>query len=111
MKYVSDENKVQSTMGNPALKFQYGKNGEPKEGPGLVFAEETLSASGGVYLVQTYASALYDPYGANANRESKLDLKMQKVSHDVFKEYLTYLKTRNLKYLTLAQRRFISDRG
>jgi hypothetical protein len=109
MKYVSEFNN--KTENSNVIKVQYDKTGKPKEGQGVVMAQETLSANGGSYLVQTYASALYDPYGTNSNRESKLDLELQKVSYETFKDYLTYLNTRNLKFLTLAQRRFISDRG
>lgn len=92
-------------------QVKYDKAGQVTESSSKFYAEEILGATDTKYFVKTYASSIFDPYGPNSNRENQLDTKMKKVSYEVFKNYLTYLQSRNLKYLSLAQRGFISDRG
>lgn len=63
------------------------------------------------YFIQTYGGTIYDPHGPYGKRESVLDLKLKKVSQKIFNNYIEYLKTKNLKYLTTAQRGLIDDRS
>ena len=74
------------------------------------YAEIIISGGNTNYFIKTYAGSLHDPFGPYSKRESTLDLKLKKVSQKIFNNYIEYLRTKNLKYLTSAQRGFIDDR-
>ena len=89
---------------------KFDKNGSPTDTQNY-YAEIIISGDRTNYFIKTFSSAIYDPYGAYSKRESVLDLKLKKVSQKTFSSYLEYLKTKNLKYLTIAQRGFVDDRS
>ena len=89
----------------------YDKNGYPASDKTLVYAQEIVSPNGVSFFIKTFSSAIFDPNGPLNKREKFLDTKMKKVSEATFGNYLKYLQTRNSKYLTLAQRGFLSDRA
>lgn len=91
-------------------EIRFDKDGN--ETLGLNYYAEIVSTdNGNSFRIKTYASSLHDPFGPYSKRESTLDLKLKKVSEKTFKNYVEYLKTKNLKYLSLAQRGFIDDRS
>ncbi len=106
MKFVNSTDQMPKTE---MSQTKYDKKGEITNG-GTFYAETILTDKMN-YFVKTYGSTLYDPYGPYSKRENVLDTKMKRVSQKVFQNYITYLNTRNLKYLTLAERGFIDDRG
>ena len=73
----------------------------------LVFAELLEGSKQTVYTVLTYNNTLYDPLGADSNRESKLPLMLRRTSKKTFDAYIKYLKTNNRIFITKAQRSFI----
>ena len=61
------------------------------------------------YHVRVHKGVPYDPWGMHSHREEYLETKFQKVSKDTFDYYMMFLKTRNMLYMTRAQRSFIND--
>ncbi len=60
------------------------------------------------YIILTFNSQPYDPYGADSHRESNLRLEYKTVSQQTHNYYVSYLKTKNSLYMTRAQRSFIN---
>jgi hypothetical protein len=93
------------------IQADYDKNGQLASGKVLVYAQQIVSPNGISFFIKTFSSAIFDPNGPLNKREKFLETKMKKVSQTTFGNYLKYLQTKNLKYLTLAQRGFLSDRA
>tara|TARA_B100000497_G_C7374882_1_gene241013 strand:- start:61 stop:336 length:276 start_codon:yes stop_codon:yes gene_type:complete len=89
--------------------MKYNRSGEEyKQGKDkIVFAEVLEGSRQTVYTVITYNNTLYDPLGADSNRESKLTLALKRTSKKTFDAYIKYLKTNNRIFITKAQRSFI----
>lgn len=107
MNYV---NSLKDLKNGTLNQTKFDKNGEVTNG--LNYYAEIISANNSInYFIKTFGSSIYDPYGPYSKRESVLDLKLKKVSLKTFNNYLEYLKTKNLKHFTIAQRGFIDDRA
>ena len=61
------------------------------------------------HYVKVHKGVPYDPWGMHSHREDYLEAKLKQVSRDTFDFYMMFLKTRNLLYMTRAQRSFIND--
>jgi len=107
MKYIIEAEELPE---NTIKQNKFDKNGNPTHSKEY-YAESTEGKNGLNYFIKTFSSLIYDPYGPYSKRESTLDLKLKKVSLKTFNNYIEYLKTKNLKYLTIAQRGFIDDRA
>lgn len=107
MRYIDNFNQNQ---GSPLNQTKFDKHGNLTDKTNCC-AEMIISNDKINYFIQTYSSTLYDPHGPYSKRESVLDLKMKKVSQKTFNNYIEYLKTKNLKYFTIAQRGLIDDRA
>lgn len=106
MKHINQAILPQETIN----QTKFDKNGDQTESSGF-YAEMIVNGNNVGFFVKTFSGLLYDPYGPYSKRESVLDLKLKKVSQKTFNSYIDYLKTKNLKYLSIAQRGFIDDRG
>lgn len=60
------------------------------------------------YVILTFNSQPYDPYGADSHRESNLRLEYKPVSKQTYDYYVSYLRSKNSLYMTRAQRSFIN---
>tara|TARA_B100001778_G_C18369732_1_gene530209 strand:- start:469 stop:744 length:276 start_codon:yes stop_codon:yes gene_type:complete len=89
---------------------KYNRNGEEYsvDTDSLVFAEQLEGSRQTVFSVLTHNNNLYDPLGADSNRESNLNLVLSKTNEDAFKSYMKYLKTNSRIYITKAQRSFLN---
>lgn len=87
---------------------RYNKLGQETENNDKVFAEIIDGDKQKVYYVLTYNNLLYDPLGADSNRESRLDTVLKKTNKQTFDYYMHYLKDKNRVYITRAQRSFIN---
>jgi hypothetical protein len=106
MKYIDS---YQANENKNIEQTKFDKNGDVTTLSNY-YAEIIISGGNTNYFVKTYAGSLHDPFGPYSKRESTLDLKLKKVSQKTFNSYTEYLRTKNLKYLTSAQRGFIDDR-
>lgn len=89
--------------------MKYNRQGEQyEEKDGVVFAEKIEGSQQIIFNVLTYNNNLYDPLGADSNRESNLNLALRKTNEDTFKAYIKYLKTNSRIYITKAQRSFLN---
>ena len=84
------------------------QGGQYEEKDGVVFAEKIEGSQQIIFNVLTYNNNLYDPLGADSNRESNLNLALRKTNEDTFKAYIKYLKTNSRIYITKAQRSFLN---
>ena len=106
MQHIDHHNVPQPSIS----QTKFDKNGN-KTDLHSYYAEFITTDTSVNFFVKTFSGLLYDPYGPYSKRESVLDLKLKKVSQKTFNNYLDYLKTKNLKYLSIAQRGFIDDRA
>lgn len=106
MQYIDQESPKEIQL----IQTRYDKTGKETTEINGYCAEVIQSSDGKSFFVKTYSSMLHDPYGPYSKRESVLDLKLKKVSEKTFNNYIQYLKTKNLKYFSMAQRGFIDDR-
>jgi len=112
MKYI--EKLSTSDLEREKIQEEYNKQGKtvssPKE---KVFAKFTEVNVGNdkiqkKYYVITNNNCLYDPYGIDSHRERTLRTQLKSVSKQTFDYYMMYLQSRNLLYLTRANRSFIN---
>lgn len=61
------------------------------------------------YHIKVHEGVPYDPWGMHSHRENYLEARLKKVAKETFDYYMMFLKTRNLLYMTRAQRSFIND--
>ena len=61
------------------------------------------------YYVRVHKGVPYDPLGMHGHRDDYIEAKLDKVSKDTFDYYMMFLETKNLLYMTRAQRSFIND--
>ncbi len=89
--------------------MKYNRNGEEYSDEDiLIFAEKLEGSRQTVFSVLTHNNNLYDPLGADSNRESNLILSLRNTNEDTFKFYMKYLKTNSRIYITKAQRSFLN---
>jgi len=88
------------------MEQNFNKKGQPAKGEDKVFAYLNNGSQQIVAKVLTYNNLLYDPLGADSNRENNLDTKLRKVDAKVFGSYVKYLQTNNKLFFTHAQRLF-----
>lgn len=89
--------------------MKYNRQGEQyEETDGVVFAEKVEGSQQILFSVLTHNNNLYDPLGADSNRESNLNLVLRRTNEDAFKAYIKYLKTNSRIYITKAQRSFLN---
>jgi hypothetical protein len=89
--------------------MKYNRNGEEYSDEDiLIFAEKLEGSRQTVFSVLTHNNNLYDPLGADSNRESNLILSLRNTNEDTFKSYIKYLKTNSRIYITKAQRSFLN---
>lgn len=96
-------------------KFEetYNRSGQLSENKEKIFARytEIVLSKGDKqkrYFIMTHNNVPYDPLGIDSHRERNLRTELKTVSKQTFDYYLLYLKTRNILYMTRAQRSFIN---
>ena len=112
MKYIDDAEQIGSD--SHVKEDMFDKTGQPlinKKEKSYAKTIKTTSRSGQSlkHYIRTHQSAPYDPWGMHSHREDYVDTKFQKVNEDTFNFYMMFLKTRNMLYMTRAQRSFIND--
>jgi hypothetical protein len=112
MKYVDDAEQGHSD--SHVVERLFDRTGEPvinKKEKSYAKVIKTTSRSGRYehHYIRTYQSAPYDPWGMHSHREDYVETKLQKVQAETFNFYMMFLKTRNMLYMTRAQRSFIND--
>jgi len=88
------------------MEHNFNKKGQSAVGEDKVFAYINNGSQQTVTKVLTYNNLLYDPLGADSNRENNLDTKLKQVDGRVFASYLKYLQTNNKSFFIHAQRLF-----
>lgn len=112
MKYIDNFNSVK--VESKKREESYNRLGELVENSKeKVFARFTQIETNNEpeqkrYYVASFNNIPYDPYGTDSHRESHLRIKLSNVSKQTFEYYTLYLKTRNMVYMTRAQRSFIN---
>lgn len=62
------------------------------------------------YYIKHGRGMLFDPYGMDANKINAYNFQFKKVDHNIYSQYVQYLKTKRSLFLTYAQREF-KDKG
>lgn len=117
MKFIKDTSQIDKAQTKEIKNIYYDKNGSiinkdlsPKA---KVFAQETeIPISNNQiqkkFLILLFRNVPFDPYGIDSNYENSVNVKLKNVNETTFNYYIQYLQTRNLIYMTYAQRSFIN---
>jgi len=72
----------------------------------LAYAKQVVNGKTGIstFFVKTGRGRLFDPWGTYASKANSIEFPLKKVSENVYRNYMTYLKTRNGRFLTTAER-------
>lgn len=103
MKFIQDHTEIDPESFE---EVWYNKDGGEISDDNEKFYAKRLTKNGNpAYYVREFSGTLMDPGGIFGNKRfHREEIRMVKVDKDVFDYYMMYLKTKNQKYLTQAER-------
>lgn len=116
MKFINKNSQIDRVKNEEIKNYYYDKRGviiNDTTSKIKIFAQETEIPMPNnkiqkKFLILLFRSVPFDPYGIDSNYENSANLKLKNVNEITFNYYLQYLQTRNLIYMTYAQRSFIN---